>query len=52
LLAASPCAALASNTADISFGFYNILDGTGDPNLDSSDWNDLLPIDYPDEEPK
>lgn len=41
---------LASNTADVFFNFFTLLDGTSDPLLAASDWEGVVLIDLPEEE--
>jgi ribosomal protein L10 len=37
---------LAANTADVFFSFFNILDGTSDPEIDASQWTEVKLVDF------
>lgn len=38
--------AFASNTAEVFFNFFNILDGTGDPGPGMGDWTEVKLVDF------
>ena len=40
---------LASNTADVFFSFLNIVDGTADPTIEYGDWQDVMLVDFDEE---
>jgi hypothetical protein len=37
---------IASNTADVFFDFFNMIDGTSDPELSSSNWTGAILVDF------
>lgn len=38
---------LASNSASVFFDFFNIVDGTGDPDPETGKWSEIMLIDMP-----
>ncbi|GGI56873.1 hypothetical protein [Winogradskyella haliclonae] len=39
----------ASNTADVFFSFLNIVDGTTDPNIEFGEWEEVMLVDFDEE---
>lgn len=40
---------LASNSADVIFSLLNIIDGTADPDIDSANWEEIMLVDFSEE---
>lgn len=40
---------LASNSADVFFSFFNVIDGTASPDVEAEKWTEVLLVDKPDD---